>query len=539
MDFPVITFSTTEVGDSETNITEEITTDDTRTGSAADTFDTTTYDTETGSTVDTFGTTTGSEYATTDDSSKSEYSKEDSEVSQDRESFDSEWNELNFLLPQDICNLDSRRIRAEDPHWALSPVPELATLIIRATKFIQGPGLPLLKENAETEQWKQILEVLPLTLPFPYTLSVIEDGVYWMRQCLERWPASEVWKFGDSWKMMLVERIVQDEIENFKPEESEIKELEKFLHTFKNYDFRLQIQKLVRIEKKPFVVDLELEDFDDFLDEFINEPEVHTSFLNLETVLSCLINLKEFSFILAPSSLDPETHQLSVTDFNSLFRGVKKLGKLEKFRCSNGVTTNLQLNILARHFVQHRRLTELNMSFNFIDDDYCDVFGQLLISPCPLKVLVLKYNRISDRGAITIATALTVNKKLRKLDISLNWIGNKGGSFLAKVISSNLHLEDLDISNNKLGHQAGLSFAEVLKISKQLRSLNLSDNNIGEDAGSELLKAMEENSTILDLGIKFCNISLPDEDAIYRAIIRNRASTYAADEDDSLKRLKF
>ncbi|GBM74416.1 Dynein regulatory complex subunit 5 [Araneus ventricosus] len=514
--------TTTEGGDLESNITEETTTNDTKTGSATDTCETT----------------TGSEYETTDGSSKSELSRS-GEESGDEESIDLEWNEQNFLLPEDIFNLDSRQIRAEDPHWALSPVPELATIIIRAAKFIQGPGLPSFKENAETEQWRQILENLPLTIHFKYTLSVIEDGVYWMRQCIERWPASEIWKYGDSWKTMLIERVVQDEIENFNPEESEITELENFLKTFQDYDFRLQIQKLVRIEKKPFVVDLNLEDFDDFLDEFINKPEQHTCFLNFEEVLGSLINLKEFCFILTPSSLDPETHQLSVTDFNSLLRGMFRLQKLQKFRCSNGVATNLQLNILAKHFVRHKYLKELNMSYNFIDDDFCDAFGQLLISFCPLEVLILKYNRISDRGAISIASGLSANTRLRKLDISLNWIGNKGGSFLAEVITTNEYLEEFDISNNKLGHQAGLSFAKVLKVSKHLRSLNLSDNNLDNDTGKELLKAMEENSTILDLGIKFCNLSPPNEDDIYRAIVRNRVSTYATDEDDLLKRLKF
>ncbi|GIX95413.1 dynein regulatory complex subunit 5 [Caerostris darwini] len=399
---------------------------------------------------------------------------------------------------------------------------------------IPGPGLQNLKDNAETEQWRQILELLPLTIPFKYTLPIIDNGIYWERQCLQRWPSSDIWRYNDNWKTMLIERVVQEAIENFAPETSDFDELQHFLKAFKDYDYRLQILKLQKIERKPFVVDLSLEDFDDLLDEFISKPEIHTSFLNLEKVLACLSNLNEFNFILTPSSMDPDSHQLSIPDFNSLLKGLCRLKNLKKFRCSNGVASNTQVEILFRHFITYSSLTELNMSYNFFDDKCCDSIGQLLLSKCPLQVLVLKYNRIADNGAIAIASALSVNKMLRKLDLSLNWIGDIGGEFLAKCLSANETIEDLDLSNNKLEHQGGVAFAVVLANLMHLRRLSLADNNIGEEAGKVFSTAAKGNLSILELDIKFCNFAPDDEDVIHRCLMRNRMNLYSS-EDESRK----
>ncbi|GFS40153.1 dynein regulatory complex subunit 5 [Trichonephila inaurata madagascariensis] len=482
----------------------------------------TSYGTSTGTTLGstTDETSTGSTYGTTDTSFETDSTESKSHV----ETLEDYQIDHQFLLPQDILNLNARHIRAEDPHWIMSPVPELITIIITASKHLKGPGLQNLKANATEEQWRRILEYLPLTVPFKYTLPVIDNGIYWERQCEMRWPCSEIWRFNNNWKTMLIERIVQEAIEDFMPESSDIKELEDFLKTFQTYFFRLQIKNLQKRDRVPFTVDLTSEDFDMIIDDFVREPEVHTSFLDFEVLLECLTEIKEFSFALTPSCLDSEKYQLSITDFNSFLRGLRKLKKLEKFRFSNGVASNIQLGILCREFIAHEFLKELNFSYNFIDDESCDPIGQLIMSSCPLEVLILKYNKIADDGAITITSALSINKKLRKLDVSLNWIGNKGGKFLAKVVSNLTHLEDINISNNKLGPEAGLAFAEAIKTSKSIRSLSIAENRIGKEVGRHFSDAVAENSIILNLEIKFCSFSAEDEDFIHRVLIKNRTS---------------
>ncbi|GFR06173.1 dynein regulatory complex subunit 5 [Trichonephila clavata] len=505
----VTTSETSRKTTSGSSVTTSGTSDETSTGTTLGTTTNTEYETSTGST-----------YGTTDSSFKTDSSEEESRG----ETPDHYQIDHQFLLPQDVLNLNARHIRAEDPHWILSPVPELITIIIKASKHLKGPGLQNLKANATEEQWRRISKYLPLTVPFKYTLPVIDDGIYWERQCEVRWPCSEIWRYNNNWKKMLIERIVQEAIEDFMPDSSDIKELEDFLKTFQSYFFRLQIKNLQKRDRIPFTVDLSSEDFDMILDDFVREPEVHTSFLDFEVLLGCLAEIKEFSFILTPSCLDSETYQLSITDFNSFLRGLRKLNKLERFRCSNGTASNFQLGILSREFIAHEFLKELNFSYNFIDDESCDPIGQLIMSSCPLEVLILKYNKIADEGAITIASALSVNKKLRKLDVSLNWIGNKGGKFLAKVISNFTHLEDIDISNNKLGPEAGLAFADAIKISKTIRSFKIAENRIGKEVGQHFSDAVAENSNILNLEIKFCSFSAEDEDFIHRVIIKNRAS---------------
>ncbi|GIY44543.1 hypothetical protein CEXT_678111 [Caerostris extrusa] len=123
----------------------------------------------------------------------------------------------------------------------------------------------------------------------------------------------------------------------------------------------------------------------------------------------------------------------------------------------------------------------------------------------PLEVLVLKYNRIADNGAIVIASALSVNKMLRKLDLSLNWIGDKGG---------------------------GIAFAVVLANLMHLRRLSLADNIIGEEAGKVFSTAVKGNLTILELDIKFCNFAPDDEDVIHRCLMRNRMDLYSSEDEN-------
>ncbi|GFT43873.1 dynein regulatory complex subunit 5 [Nephila pilipes] len=422
----------------------------------------------------------------------------------------------------DLSNEPRGRPKAQVDHDVLKATVEANS------RQSARPGLENLKANANAKQWQQILGYLSLTLPFEYTLPIIENGFYWERQCVMRWPSSETWRYDNNWKTMLIERVVQEAIEDFMPESSDIKELEDFLRIFQDYTFRLHIKQLQKLNRKPFIVDLTSEDFDSVLDDFIYKPEVHTSYLDFEMLLGCLTKLKEFSFILTPGSLDSDSYRLSITDFNSLLRSLRKLEMLEKFRCSNGVATNIQLDILSREFITHKFLKELNMSYNFIDDGSCDAIGQLIMSSCPLEVLILRYNKITDDGAITLASALSVNKKLRKLDVSLNWIGNKGGTFLAKVVSKLESLEDIDVSNNKLGPKAGIAFADAVKNSKCIRSLNIAENRFDEAVGQKFSDAVGENSIILHLEIKFCNFSTDDEDFIHRVLIQNRASvTYA------------
>ncbi|GFT43871.1 hypothetical protein NPIL_216681 [Nephila pilipes] len=105
------------------------------TGNTSETSTGSTFDLSTGTT---YGTSTATTYETTDTSSTTELQVGEEEDESEKDAADSFEIDLKFLLPQDILNINSRHIRSEDPRWALSPVPELMTVIIKASKYIKG-----------------------------------------------------------------------------------------------------------------------------------------------------------------------------------------------------------------------------------------------------------------------------------------------------------------------------------------------------------------------------------------------------------------
>lgn len=323
--------------------------------------------------------------------------------------------------------------------------------------------------------------MLPLDIHPKYTLDTLTtEEKYWKRQCFEKWSPRDIWRYHDNWKVMFVELTVETFISNFVPGESDIEKLKDFLTAFKEHNQRLKLTELKTRQKKHLEVDLSSENFDDILDDYLAKPEYFGILIDFEVVFGCLSEIKDLSLVLSPCSMDSDDFQISTADFNSLLRGLKKLPKLESFRCSNGVFSNDQTNIFTCLFVDYEFLKELNFSCNFIDDACCDYIGKLLTSSCPLEMLVLRNNRIGNDGVVAIASGLSANSKLKRLDLSVNLIKDLGAEFLANVISRNATLEALDVSNNKFGGRAGLAFADMLLVSESVLSLSISENDIGK-----------------------------------------------------------
>lgn len=336
-------------------------------------------------------------------------------------------------------------------------------------------------ENTDCEQRERILELLPLDIHPKYTLDTLSaQEKYWKRQCFEKWSPRDIWRYHDNWKVMFVELTVETFISNFVPGESDIEQLKDFLTAFKEQNQRLKLTELKKRQKKHLEVDLTSENFDDILDDYLAKSESSNILIDFEVVFENLSEIKDLSLVLSPCSMDSDSFQMSNADFNSLLRGLKKLQKLENFRCSNGVFTNNQINIFICLVIDYKFLKELNLSCNFIDDACCDYIGKLLISSYPLEILVLRNNRIGNDGVVAIASGLSLNSSLKRLDLSVNLITDLGAEFLANVVSLNATLEALDVSNNKFGLRAGLAFANMLMASKSVRSLSVSENDIGK-----------------------------------------------------------
>lgn len=342
-----------------------------------------------------------------------------------------------------------------------------------------GAELPNFLKHATADQKQNIYQKLPLTLPLTTTLPLIEDGVYWERMCSKFWPTCDIWRYSDNWKSMFVHRRVQELIASFVPDKGDIWELVESLQVFSTYVTILQIDKLVKASESEISIDLSCDTFDEELDDIISTPP-NAHYVDFERIFECFPKLEELDIILFAKYLDFQNFHFRIPDFNSLFRGLRKLKELERFRISNGNASNEQIKIILSSFSMHKSLTTLDLSYNIIDDSVCDCVGKLLISSCPLECLILKCNKITDIGVKSIAAALFENTKLKKLDISLNMVGNEGSCFLAHVLLSNNSLEDLDISKNKITYDAGSAFAKLISLSNNLRYLKMQENALGE-----------------------------------------------------------
>ena len=78
------------------------------------------------------------------------------------------------------------------------------------------------------------------------------------------------------------------------------------------------------------------------------------------------------------------------------------------------------------------QLSKLNLSFNQLTNKSIPLLLSLM-EPIKLEELSLKWNQISDDGALPLFTHLRVNKTLLHLDLSYNSLSSQKTSFVEAV----------------------------------------------------------------------------------------------------------
>mmetsp|Transcript_60251 Transcript_60251/g.191416 ORF Transcript_60251/g.191416 Transcript_60251/m.191416 type:complete len:1028 (+) Transcript_60251:198-3281(+) len=117
--------------------------------------------------------------------------------------------------------------------------------------------------------------------------------------------------------------------------------------------------------------------------------------------------------------------------------------------------------------------------------------------------LVLRGNRIGDRGAGYIADALMFDKKLQWLDVSGCGFENKGAGRLLDLLNENATLKDLDLSWNRLaGPEVVRGLEHCMPANRSLTRLDLSHCGLHEAGGVAVGHMVGENE-----GIRFLDIS--------------------------------
>ena len=180
---------------------------------------------------------------------------------------------------------------------------------------------------------------------------------------------------------------------------------------------------------------------------------------------------------------------------------------------------------LAKSFGTGFNLTNLDLSFNGINDADATSLAEAIKVNKTLTNLSLSHNRISEDGVTSIVEAIKVNKTLTNLSLSGSVILEGGATSIAKAIKVNKTLTNLDLSGNLMGDANATSIAEGIKVNKTLTNLNLSNNRISEDGVTSIVEAIKVNKTLSNLDLSKNSIFHPGIASIAEGIKVNKALT--------------
>ncbi|XP_028587372.2 leucine-rich repeat-containing protein 34 isoform X1 [Podarcis muralis] len=129
------------------------------------------------------------------------------------------------------------------------------------------------------------------------------------------------------------------------------------------------------------------------------------------------------------------------------------------------------------------------------DDDF-QILATIFTNNMFLTGLDLRYNLLSDAGAVHIAAFLQDNHTLLYLNLMFNDIGTMGAEFIAKSLHRNETLLHLRMTGNKIDNKGGMYFAAMLQVNNTLQKLDLGDTDLRTQSLIALATVLNYNSAI-------------------------------------------
>ncbi|XP_026197863.1 dynein regulatory complex subunit 5 [Anabas testudineus] len=397
-----------------------------------------------------------------------------------------------------------RRIIAEDPDWSLAIVPCLSNLCLQSI-VKNFKDKPIFEELTPTEQ-DFIQERLSPSLPLSVTANLISDGVYWKRCCEQRWGLCDVSQYGHSWKRMFFERHMENIIELFIPDVTELKTVLDMVPYCENYLKRLNISQLLPPIKEP---QKEEEEYGSELASDIDYDTPSMDHFNFGILLDKLTSLEELHLVYKVKqcgmNFEWKMFEMTDRDCESLAKALKSCKTLKLLRLHQSHIDDNKCRLLVKYLLDHPSLRELDFSHNLIGDRGARAIGKLLNSS-KLEILNMCDNVIRDPGAKAIAHALSRNSTLLSLNLRLNRLRDEGGMAIGKALLKNNTLLHLHLGANKVTGPTAVALSKVLAQNNSLKSINLSCNSLGEDGGKALEEAMSHNTSVTECDIRLTEV---------------------------------
>ncbi|XP_074046997.1 leucine-rich repeat-containing protein 34 isoform X2 [Macrotis lagotis] len=119
----------------------------------------------------------------------------------------------------------------------------------------------------------------------------------------------------------------------------------------------------------------------------------------------------------------------------------------------------------------------------------------------PLKNVTgldVRYNLITDKGALAVQRLLQEMQNITYLNLMFNDIKTEGGEVIAKALHRNQTLKHLRMTGNKIENKGGMFFAAMLQINSSLEKLDLGDCDL-EESTIHISHMLKTNSTLIEL----------------------------------------
>ncbi|XP_072163014.1 dynein regulatory complex subunit 5-like [Diadema setosum] len=420
-------------------------------------------------------------------------------------------------------NRNMRRIIAEDPDWSLATVPLLTELCVNhiVSNFAEHPKLDELLPKYKAK----VLEKISVDLPLKVVAHLVSDEGYWERRCKAGKEVCDVSKFGNSWKRMFFETHLENIIEHFVPETSDMAVLENTLPLCAPYVKRLIIKQLLPpVKEEPTKI---MDDVSDAGSDAGLDGPIMDHF-EFSTTLDKLPHLEEFSVTYGVRdcgmNFEWNLFQFTARDCMLLSKCIKRCSHLKKFQLHRSKVDDDKARVLIAHILDHPGLEELDLSHNIIGDHGARAIGKFLNGHCKLTRLDLSNNRVRSAGAAAIGHALGKNKTLKELDLRLNRMGDEGGQALCRALMKNATLETINMGSNELSEPTAAALAQVLIHNSTLVNINVSCNRLGQDGGKQVQEGMEENPMVRELDLRLTEVGQESEYCINQILKKNQES---------------
>ena len=203
----------------------------------------------------------------------------------------------------------------------------------------------------------------------------------------------------------------------------------------------------------------------------------------------------------------------------ALTKVLENLPSLDTLLLADNRLTDDSLHELCDKVTKMPNITELDISYNDIDDSSKSILEYLKHDDCALKSLSMEHADVDDFECGDMMIAMEKNTSLLTLDLKDNLIGEKeqlnvvmpelitGGEAIAEMITINQTLTHLDVSWNSIRGDSAMELAVCLEKNHSIKTLIMAHNAFGDLPSQFLGDALTRNDTLMHLDLSFNGVS--------------------------------